>query len=139
MEGMSLVWIIYWIDWLGEGNPFPSGGTLFGYTLLFLFVYVVCTVAYGITNELDPGEAFSAVGLKVLKLKCWYITFAVVCFLGSIGNSLLPTKDTAYKMLAAYGVTELVKSEDVRRLGSKSLEVLEKAMNSYIEESTPDT
>ena len=124
---------------MGAGNPFIGGGGIFSLVLLLL----VCWFIYGCSIDKDcqkAGTRPERVSFdRIMKLKGWYITWVVFCLMGIVGNSLLPTKDTAYKMLAAYGVTELVKSEDVRRLGSKSLEVLERAMDSYIGESPPDT
>jgi hypothetical protein len=51
---------------------------------------------------------------------------------------LMPSEDTAYRMAAAYGVTEAYEvasqSEDVKRLAGKSLELLEKHMDEALKE-----
>lgn len=51
---------------------------------------------------------------------------------------LVPSKDTALQMAAAYGVTEAYEvasqSEDVKRLAGKSLELLEKHMDEALKE-----
>ena len=62
----------------------------------------------------------------------WTLPFFIV---GSILNNVLPSKDTAYKMIAAYGLQETVeaasKSEDVKRLANKSLTLIEKSIDEY--------
>ena len=51
-----------------------------------------------------------------------------------VGNLLVPSKDTMYTMLAAYGVQTAAESENVQQFAGKSLEVLEKAMDEYLED-----
>ena len=68
-------------------------------------------------------------------VKSWFYIFLPMCLLGSVFNIVLPSKDTAYKMLAAYGLQETVeaasKSEDVKRLASKSLSLIERSIDDY--------
>lgn len=47
---------------------------------------------------------------------------------------LLPPKDTAMHMLAAYGVQEVVTNPEVQKFAGNSIKVLEKAMADYLKE-----
>lgn len=47
---------------------------------------------------------------------------------------LLPPKDTAMHMLAAYGVQEVVTNPEVQKFAGNSMKVLEKAMADYLKE-----
>lgn len=51
----------------------------------------------------------------------------VLCF-------LMPPKDTAMHMLAAYGVQEVVTNPEVQKFAGNSIKVLEKAMGDYLKE-----
>ena len=50
-------------------------------------------------------------------------------------HTSVPDKDTCYAILAAYGVQTAAESEEVKQFAGKSLEVLEKAMDQYLEEN----
>lgn len=51
---------------------------------------------------------------------------------------IVPSKDTAYQMLAAYGVQEAyvaaTESEDVQRIASKSLKLIEATLDEHLTE-----
>ena len=48
--------------------------------------------------------------------------------------ALLPTENTAYKMLAAYGVQQVAQSETVGRLAPKSIELLEQTIDAHLQQ-----
>jgi len=50
---------------------------------------------------------------------------------------IIPDKNTSYAILAAYGVESIATNERVQEFGSKSLDVLEKAMEDYLKEDAP--
>ena len=116
---MDLVWIIYFIDVLAS-----DGGTC-------LIAFVAAGgigVWYGpiisdVCYEEEAKEMRSRTPVKTI------IALSGVLFLY---GWLMPSKDTAYKMLAAYGVAEIADNERVKNLGGKSLEVLEQAMDDYL-------
>lgn len=118
---MELMWVIYLIDTITAG----LGG---------LIAFLIIT---GLTTLLILGivcineEEF---------VNVWFIKQTAISLLVlSILAVFIPTKDTAYKMLAAYGVTEVYQaasqSEDVQRLAGKSLKMIEKTMDSYLKEA----
>ena len=84
----------------------------------------------GVPISSDEGFAkfFSLLPHRGIKL----LTIPII-----VGHLLVPDKDLAYTMLAAYGVQTAVESPEVKAMAGKSLEVLEKAMDDYL--STPDT
>lgn len=121
---MSLVWMIYFIDVLSSEGGLAVIGCLYFVVLLFF-----CFARVSVSSNSDVAEI-----KKILKIvnTGTLKTLAVVFILY---GTLVPTKATAYKMLAAYGVTEIAQNESVQNLGGKSLEVLEKAMDDYLKES----
>lgn len=119
---MNLMWLIYAVDTLT-----PSGGVFF-LTILLVFVSIVITIIGVVTKfpssiSDEDAEAF----LKYCPFKTVYVVTAVMF----LYCSLAPSKDTAYKMVAAYGVQTMAENPDVKRLAGKSLEVLERAMDEY--------
>lgn len=69
------------------------------------------------------------------KVFFWTLPIFIV---GSILNTVIPSKETAYKMLAAYGVEQTViaakDSEYVQRMAGKSLKLIEQTVDKYLSE-----
>lgn len=128
---MSLMWMIYFIDvicgdWFGLG--FVLG-------IVFLFgcvLSIIKCVALASENPDKDEEDFLRFAER-FPLKTMITVPLTISFL----SSFIPSQDTAYKMLAAYGVEEIVSNEKVQELGGKSLEVLEKAMDEYLAKDKP--
>ena len=116
----NLVWIIYFVDVLSvdEGFVFYAGMTA--------IVYCAAKAGLILVPENDPDRG------TVDKLPAKTIGRVALALI--LYAWLIPSKDTAYKMLAAYGVTEIATNDKVKELGGKSLQVLEKAMDEYIKE-----
>jgi len=135
---MDLMWIIYFIDGFA-GNPFPAAGTAFilgFFALVFSLITGVLAASKDTgTSDSEDWENFWAgiSGSRPLRW-AWVVVFSIWIIGGTL-NAIIPEKDTAYKMLAAYGVTELAQNERVQELGGKSLEVLEQAMDKYLKEA----
>ncbi len=121
---MELMWIIYLIDTL-TGRGVDAIG-------IVLPILGGCVYAFSFILEseqsIDKEQAQTARRVSVR-------VFVSVIFI----TLLLPNNSTAYKMLAAYGVTEVYQaaseSERVQKLAGKSLQVLDKAMDSYLEDA----
>jgi hypothetical protein len=65
-----------------------------------------------------------------------YIKLAVITlFMLLIITTLIPTKETTYTMLAAYGVEGIAKSNTVHRLAPKSIALLEQYMDEQLTKS----
>lgn len=121
---MSLVWVIYLIDvvcqpWVGVGF-LTFAGTL---------VCVYLTVSSCFTTDKDD-EAFRLFLRKPVWKKLMIFGISIL-FL----SNFIPERDTAYKMLAAYGVEEAIKLPQVQGVADKSFQVLNKAMDDYLKES----
>jgi hypothetical protein len=130
---MDLIWIIYFIDVLSSGG---------GYGAL-AFLTLICSAGlvgfrqanystYDSDNEDSGCYKGKRTNLAYNSIFKWMLTTFIVLVLL---ESFLPSKNTAYKMLAAYGATELAQTDEAARIGSKSLEVLEKFMDDYLKES----
>ena len=144
---MELAFIIYLIDNITSmKGSFWGFGDMVVMSLVFSIVTAFALVVIFMSTDLDLAYGDSAKAerlanrekyLNMIK-KFWKNTFfwtLPIFIVGSILNTVLPSKDTAYKMLAAYGLQETVeaasKSEDVKRLARKSLSLIEKSIDDY--------
>lgn len=116
---MSLVWVIYLIDVVCQ----PWEGL--GYLIFYLtFCYM------GLTALCSDDETFRLFLRKPVWKKLMIFGISIL-FL----SNFIPERDTAYRMLAAYGVEEAIKLPQVQGVADKSFQVLNKAMDDYLKES----
>lgn len=137
---MELAFVIYLIDNIAalKDHIFGLSDFIFLTTLVLgcLVTGVGALVVFALM-EMPVNKFKESVIYTFYKklVKSWFYIFLPMCLLGSVFNIVLPSKDTAYKMLAAYGLQETVeaasKSEDVKRLASKSLSLIEKSIDDY--------
>lgn len=124
---MELVWIIYLIDVVGSLKGISSIAVA---SLFLLGISLMMVAIFNFLAEV-PEKTFPTIKkMKAVKITIWCFVIIFLC-------KLIPSQDTAYKMLAAYGVSEVAQNEDVQKLAGKSLQVIEKAMDKYIQDSTP--
>lgn len=144
---MELAFIIYLIDNITSmKGSFWGFGDMVGMLLVFSIVTAFALMVIFMSTDPDLAYGDSAKEKRLadrekylsMVKKFWKNTFfwtLPIFIVGSILNTVLPSKDTAYKMLAAYGVQETVeaasKSEDVKRIASKSLTLIEKSIDDY--------
>lgn len=113
-------------------------GTLEGLVFLLSVVgvfgsvaWIICSLFSVICPDEGDREVLSSCAKKT-KHTVWLLLAAI----------LLPSKDTAYQMLAAYGVQEAyvaaTESEDVQRIASKSLKLIESTLDEHMEEGSND-
>ncbi len=122
---MELAFIIYLIETVSS----EGGHAVLGWILLICMSYV--GIHRGLVEDKDKKgyEAFySHIPVRII-----YSTSIFFILWGTF----VPSKDSAYKMLAAYGVYEASQSESVNNLAGKSFEVLEKAMDGYLKDKEP--
>lgn len=87
--------------------------------------------SYNIIQVALPDEV-SAPFRDILKpLRRIVMTFAILCAMGIGYANFMPTKDTAYKMLAAYVGQTVVETPEVRQLAGNSIDFLNKAIKKY--------
>lgn len=131
---MLLAWIIYLIDVLAVDKVGYGAGIWLGPVILAIFLVIFAFWTDGFDNS-EKATASEQRGMSIFKsLKGTVTTICVLLMLSGAVTRLLPTKETAYKMLAAYGVTEVVMSETVQKYAGGSLKVLDKAMDEYLGE-----
>lgn len=126
----NLIWIIYLIDVLTQ--PMMGLGFML---ILFLVVGTVLHICYHLCDDSDDASSDDKTFIKMyngLPVK----TVTVVSFVLLLLSNLIPTQDTAYKMLAAYGVSEVAKSENVQELMGDGMEVLKITLKDYKDKLT---
>tara|TARA_R100000388_G_C7231096_1_gene154728 strand:- start:379 stop:783 length:405 start_codon:yes stop_codon:yes gene_type:complete len=129
---MELALVIYVIDLMSA-----FGGAE---VALFIFLGTVAVIPLCLLKafSVDVGDAH---GDKEDELRIAaiipIIKRTLICFFALIVLAwLTPSKETSYAMLAAYGVQTVAESEQVQEVAGKSLRVLEKYMDDYLEESS---
>lgn len=126
----NLVWIIYLIDVLTQ--PMRGLGVLL---VIFFVAGLVLHVAYALCDTSEGAKKDDKDFIKLYK-SLPIKTVTVVSFVLLLLSNLIPTKDTAYKMLAAYGVSEVAKSENVQELMGDGMEVLKITLKDYKDKLT---
>ena len=129
---MSLVWVIYLIDVVCQ--PWVGVSVLLIYsTLVFGGLTLVGCFTTDKEGRCSSDEAFRLFLRKPVWKKLMIFGISIL-FL----SNFIPERDTAYKMLAAYGVEEAIKLPQVQGVADKSFQVLNKAMDDYLKESDKD-
>lgn len=124
----NLIWVIYLIDVLTQ--PMRGVGVLLVLTAMFGSVgLIIKVVTSSIENPSANDKVWGSI-LKKLPLKTMtYIPIALMLL-----SNLIPSQDTAYKMLAVYGVVEVSKQEDVKEVFGEGFEILKLTMQEYKKE-----
>tara|TARA_R110001592_G_C13193003_1_gene753626 strand:- start:73867 stop:74247 length:381 start_codon:yes stop_codon:yes gene_type:complete len=113
----NLIWVIYLIDVVCK----DMNGLGF---LLFMFM-IVSGAGYAIGHFTKDDE--SADPIRELPLGRVFSFCILMLFL----SNLIPSQDTAYKMLAVYGVSEVSKSENVQELMGDGMDILKLTLKDY--------
>lgn len=139
---MELAWVIYLIDNVSamKGSFWALGdfigATVFAGMILYMIGGIVVFLAMEYSFEDFKGSTLYTTHNKLVC--CWFKFFMPLFIVGSLLNFIIPSQNTAYKMLAAYGVQEVVQvasgSEDIKRMASKSLALIEKSIDKYQKE-----
>ena len=143
---MSLVWVIYLIDVVcGAKYILPSFGPvaallifLWGIAGLVLLIIADTTADYNTKTSTKYLELVSKLKSFIKVGKVCSVLFLLFALFSSGIKTFIPERDTAYKMLAAYGVEEAIKLPQVQGVADKSFQVLNKAMDDYLKESDKD-
>lgn len=118
MELTLVIWAVGTLPSVAKGMCF----VLFPLMVLVGVAKIVCLVGSKVENCKQGRENlqhFSKVSGRILWFVCpiWFLFV------------LVPEEDTAYKMLAAYGVQTLVENETAQELASDGVDVLKAMMN----------
>lgn len=134
---MSLPFVIYFIETLLPVSIIPPFGLAIGTSILALIalgvIYILNEPCY---NE-EKTEYRELWIRAARKANTPYLTvMGLWCVLSFLGN-LIPSTDTAYKILAAYGVQEFYTaasgSEEMQQISSKSMLLIEQSLDKYLE------
>ncbi|CAL9973947.1 hypothetical protein VPHD148_0174 [Vibrio phage D148] len=129
-----LPWIIYLIDNIAVEEVGYGPSLWLGLVLLALFFVVFGFWTDGWDNT-DNATASEKRGGEIFKsLRPWVITVTITMMvIGCLGR-MVPTKDTSYKMLAAYGASVVVMDDNVQKYAKGSMKILDKALTDYLGE-----
>lgn len=144
---MTLTWVIYLIENITnlKGSFWDMGDVLIFTCLFWITVHFIGTfvVFIGMEWSLEEFKDSFLFTVYTKALKWWVYTAIPMAILGSLLNILIPSQNTTYKMLAAYGVEQTVQaasqSEDVKRIAKKSLLLVEDAVDNYTKQLQNDT
>lgn len=134
---MELMYIIYLIEVVT--NIKMWGMThLLGILTVTTIGWVGVSAVYAHENEEVYFKDLIKIYLDVLKRKPIIIPALLIFGFGSLFNALMPSKQTAYLMLGAYGVQTVAetvgKSEDVQEIGKSTLKLVNSAIEKYQKE-----
>lgn len=128
---MELVLIIYFIDVFTTISPDILLIPMFGGLAVTFLVFMAKTDGGNEIYYYEDGE--KKLKADVIGIIRKYVVINVICI---IFIGLLPSKEGAYSMLAAYGVQTVAQNERVQELAGQSLDLLENYMRKYNEEFT---
>lgn len=117
---MELALIIYFIDHLLEAAAHTAGFLLFA-TAAYGFL---CVLGYADKEE-NKEYFLNRIRLCIKVFLCLIVLIIII-----------PKKDTAYAMLAAYGAQSVAELEQVQRMAPKSLRLLELTLDKKLSELT---
>lgn len=118
----NLVLIIYLVE---VGILAISTLHFIGILILFVLGVVWLVVVIGTDST---GKA-----VESTKGAAKYLPWRIAIFICILGI-FTPTKDTAYKLLAVYAGIEVIKSPQIQEIGGKSVDVLNKVLDDFLQE-----
>ena len=134
---MELMYVIYLIEVV-------TNIKMWGFTV-GIGVFVFLSASYLLISAIQADTTRDVyfkdrldVYFKTIKKKSLIVPFFLVFGFGSLFNALMPSKDTAYLILGAYGVQTVAetvgKSEDVQKIGQSTLKLVNSAIEKYQKE-----
>lgn len=134
---MELMYIIYLIEVV-------TNIKLWGFTVgigVFVFLSVTYLLISAIQADTTRDVYFKdrlEVYFKTIKKKSLIAPFFLVFGFGSLFNALMPSKDTAYLILGAYGVQTVAETvgqnKEVQEIGKSTLKLVNSAIEKYQKE-----
>ena len=135
----NLVWIVYLIGKL-DSFLFLCWGSII--VLMFFLVLRSGLLADNISRQSgysDGSRYYEEYKQKVDYWKAFgfkrFLCPAIVLILLAL---VTPNESSAYKIMAVYGGVELLQTDEAKKLSSKSLDVLNKVMDEYLDEPKVD-
>ena len=126
----DLMWILYWIEVLGNAGSLIC---IVSFSVIGVVLFIGCWFPVVIEECRAHNEDKYRGLYKTLLTKILPMAIVFLCV-----SAFIPSRAVMYQMLAVKGLTDLTQHERVQELGGKSLDVLEKAMNEYLNEDKSD-
>ena len=131
---MELMWVIYLIEVVTNIKMWDLSVLIVILIAHIPFIFFGGMVCATITEGFTPLFKYRDFVLRKIVILPLLLVFGF----GSLFNALMPSKDTAYLMLGAYGVqtvTETIsQNEEMRVVGKKTLVLVEGAIDKYTKE-----
>lgn len=123
----NLIWVIYLIDVLTQPMK--------GLAIMLVVLFIVGLVLHVVYSLCDTSEAAHRSDIDFIRMyKSLPVkTVTIVSFVILLLSNFIPSKDTAYKMLAVYGVSEVAKSDNVKELMGDGMDILKLTLKDYKE------
>lgn len=135
---MELALVIYFIELMSKLSIMDFGFMVGTYALVVCFGTLIIGFIWGLIMERSLEQIKETfIPYKKFFTSATKWVFGLY-FLLSIFSFLAPSKETSYTMLAAYGVQSVATNTEVQQVAGKSLKVLERYMDEYLEESQDD-
>ena len=99
-----------------------------GLRIVSAVIFAVIAVVTWIVLIVEESPEF------IVKNKKAYIFSILFASTFGLFSMILPSKDTAYTMLAAYGVQGIAETDEAKRLGSKSFQLIEQTLDKYLDQ-----
>ena len=134
---MELMYIIYLIEVV-------TNIKMWGFTA-GIGVFVFLSASYLLISAIQASTTWDVyfkdcldVYFKTIKKKSLIVPFFLVFGFGSLFNALMPSKDTAYLILGAYGVQTVAETvgqnKEVQEIGKSTLKLVNSAIEKYQKE-----
>ena len=132
---MELVWVIYLIEVVTNIKMWNLSDLILVVMATHISIAVFGGIVCGtITEDFTPFFKYRDFVLRKIVILPLLFVFGF----GSLFNALMPSKDTAYLMLGAYGVQTVAetvgKSEDMQKIGKSTLKLVNSAIEKYQKE-----
>ena len=126
---MDLIFVVYLIDTVIPAIIGLKVGTFV--TATTIFVALIVWWCFTLDDyHLDDEEKEAKIKNTIKpRFKCVFSLLSVGLIL-----SLVPSKDTAYKMMAVYAGQELIALEGTKEVGSKAYQALNKVLDDFLVE-----
>ncbi|ULG01395.1 hypothetical protein phiA019_0048 [Aeromonas phage phiA019] len=134
---MELMYIIYLIE---VGTNIKMWDLSIGvgiFSVLSVAYLLISAIQADTTRDIYFKDRLD-IYFKTIKNKSLILPFVLVFGFGSLFNAFMPSKQTAYLMLGAYGVQTVAetvgKSEYVQKIGKSTLKLVNSAIEKYQKE-----
>jgi hypothetical protein len=134
---MELVWLVYFISMLDSIIP------VIGLTIACCILYIIGLTIYK-DVECSDSDYYTGQALERRKVKrdaadkALKKTFTILV-VAVIMTVVIPSKKTAYIMVGAYVAQRIAESGEIKDVGTKVYQLINKQLDSYLAEEVKDS